>query len=219
VRITFLCSDSAHPVNIYLEKWISYNTMYHQVTLARRKSDLVGGDILFLISCSEILQASDRTAYQACLVLHASDLPEGRGWSPYVWAIINGAEELTLSLLEAEDPVDSGRIWKKLKFQIPKHALWNEINESLFLAEIELIDFAVEHFRDVLPAHQNPNITPSYYPRRTARDSRIDANIGLKDQFDLIRVCDPLRYPAFFDLHGHRYKLVLEKMDDQPDID
>lgn len=219
MKITFLCSDPAHPVNVYLEKWILLNAMHHQVTLVRRKSDLVGGDILFLISCSEILRAPDRAAYQACLVLHASDLPEGRGWSPYVWAILGGAEEITLSLLEAEDQVDSGRIWKKLIFQVPKHALWNEINERLFEAETELINFAVEHFSDIVPAQQNPNISPTYCRRRTPQDSRIDANASIKDQFDVIRVCDPQRYPAFFDLNGARYKLILEKMDDQPDID
>jgi methionyl-tRNA formyltransferase len=56
----------------------------------------------------------DRAKYDSSLVLHASDLPAGRGWSPHIWAITNGAESVTLSLLEAEDQVDSGRIWKKM---------------------------------------------------------------------------------------------------------
>lgn len=56
---------------------------------------------------------------------------------PHIWAITNGAESVTLSLLEAEDKVDSGRIWKKMILAIPRHALWHEINESLFNAEID----------------------------------------------------------------------------------
>ena len=47
------------------------------------------------------------------LVLHASDLPDGRGWSPHVWDVISGKSSLTLSLINAEDSVDTGHIWKK----------------------------------------------------------------------------------------------------------
>lgn len=214
MKISLLCSDPAHPVNTYLEKWISLNNVRHEITLARHKSDLPGGDILFLISCSEIVRKTDRAAYRACLILHASDLPQGRGWSPHIWEIINCADRITLSLLEAEDKVDSGKIWKKLTFAVPKHALWNEINASLFDAEIELINFAVEHIDDVSPIEQSPEISPTYYPRRTPEDSRIDPALSLADLFNQIRVCDPLRFPAFFELHGHRYKLILEKIDD-----
>jgi methionyl-tRNA formyltransferase len=144
--------------------------------------------------------------------LHASDLPRGRGWSPHIWQIIDGAEDVTLSLLEAEDKVDSGRIWKKVRFPIPKHALWGEINERLFSAEIELIDFAVREFENIDAVDQDLNIEPTYYFRRTPDDSQIDPEQGLASQFHKIRVCDPNRFPAFFKLHGKKYKIVLEEI-------
>lgn len=214
MRISLLCSDEDHPVNEYLNRWMSAQCRVHQVELVRKKSELSGGDILFLISCSEIVDATDRSAYRATLVLHASDLPRGRGWSPHIWRIIEGADEITLSLLEAEDKVDSGRIWKKLKIHIPKHALWNEINAHLFAAEIELIDFAVNEFEQVQPITQDDSIEPSYYLRRTPADSQIDTSKSIASQFDRIRVCDPNRFPAFFELHGKKYKLILENIND-----
>lgn len=217
MKISILCTSPEHPINAHIEQWIQRNRHQHQISLSRRKSDLPGGDILFLVSCSEIIRAAERSAYRACLVLHASALPLGRGWSPHVWEIIHGAERLTLSLLEAEDRVDSGRIWKQVSFPIPKHALWNEINTRLFDAEIDLIDFAVREFETIVPYEQRADIEPTYFPRRAAEDSRIDPKCSIASQFDLIRVCDPQRFPAFFELHGHRYKLTLEKMDDQPD--
>jgi len=118
VKITILCSDREHPVNKYLEDWISRNSASHDLTLARRKDDIPGGEILFLISCSEIVKRHDLAKYKNSLVLHASDLPKGRGWSPHIWEILNGEETITLSLLEAGDKVDSGRIWKKMKLFI-----------------------------------------------------------------------------------------------------
>lgn len=215
MKISFLCNDLSHPVNDYLYIWIKNNNSKHEIELVRQKKDLSGGDILFLISCTEIISSQERNTYIGCLVLHASDLPKGRGWSPHIWSIIEGNEEITLTLLEANDEVDSGRVWKKLNFQVPKHALWNEINAQLFEKEIELIDFAVSNFKSVLPKPQDPNVKTTYYPRRTPDDSAIDPYKSIESQFDKIRVCDPDRFPAYIELYGERYKLILEKVDDK----
>jgi methionyl-tRNA formyltransferase len=214
MRISLLCSDENHPVNSYLKQWISDNEAIHTIELVRNKHELSGGELLFMISCSEIINISDRSAYLACLVLHASDLPKGRGWSPHIWQILDGAEQITLSLLEAEDKVDSGRVWQKLHIPIPKHALWDEINASLFEAEIEIIDLAVRNFGQLVPKSQDPNIEPNYYPRRKPSDSRIDPTLSIASQFNHLRVCDPKRFPAFFELEGCRYKITLEKLND-----
>lgn len=214
MKITLLCSDPIHPVNAHLLRWIELNRGDHNISLVRTKNELAGGDVLFMISCSEIISSLDRAAYRASLVLHASDLPLGRGWSPHIWKIIKGAENITLSLLEAEDAVDSGRIWHQITLLIPKHALWDEINEQLFSAEIALIDLAVKEFDTIIPVEQNQNIEPTYFPRRKPVDSKIDPELSIATQFDLIRVSDPIRFPAYFYLHGHKYKLILEKVND-----
>lgn len=215
--ITLLCSDVEHPVNVYLNKWINENNNHHEISCVRCKADLKGGDILFLVSCAEIIQAKDRKKYKSSLVLHASDLPSGRGWSPMIWEIIGGAEKVTVSLLEAEDRVDSGRVWKKITRTVPKHALWDEINEILFSAEIELINLAVNGFAQIEPQPQPLDVEASYYRRRSPEDSKLNPALSIAEQFDHIRVCDPMRYPAYFDMHGQRFKLTLEKMNEQTD--
>lgn len=219
MKITLLCSDESHPVNPYLVQWMARHRDTHEVTLLRRASELPGGDLLFLVSCSEIITAKQRAGYRAALVLHASRLPQGRGWSPHVWQILAGARELTLTLLEAEDQVDSGRIWAQTTFPVPSHALWDEINQRLFQATLELMDFAVHEFDRVEPRPQAQDIEPTYYRRRRQEDSRIDPERDIASQFDLIRICDPQRYPAFFELRGHTYKLIVEKMNDPSDQD
>jgi methionyl-tRNA formyltransferase len=54
---------------------------------------------------------------------------------------------------------------------------------------------------------------PSYYPRRRPDDSRLDPNKTLAEQFNLLRVVDNERYPAFFEHHGQRYLVKVEKSD------
>ena len=218
VRITLLCSDLLHPVNQYLARWVESNKHKYEISFVRTSRGLPGGEILFLISCVEILSKADRAAYKSTLVLHASNLPSGRGWSPHIWEIIGGADQITVSLVEAEDDVDSGRLWHQITFPVPKDALWNEINSLLFDVEIRLIDLAVKEFEVISPVQQDQNIEPTYFPRRKPADSKIDPEISITSQFNRIRVCDPVRYPAYFELHGHRYKLILEKIIDTLDL-
>lgn len=215
VKISIVCSNPNHPVNDYLIQWISKNSNSHQIVLCRKISELLGGEILFLISCDELVPSEVRALYGVTLVLHASDLPIGRGWSPHIWEIVSGSRFITLSLLEAEDAVDSGNIWKKIKILIPDHALWDEINHLLFLSEIELLDFALKFYGKITPVPQSLDITPTYYMRRNLEHSKLDPFASISDQFDLMRVCDPNRYPAFFEYRGHKYKIKLEKISDE----
>lgn len=215
MKITLLCSDPQHPVNAYIQRWARAQADLHEVDIVQKKSQLSGGDILFLISCSQIINASDRVQYKVCLVLHASDLPKGRGWSPHIWALVQGADVITLSMLEAEDKVDSGRIWRKAHISVPKHALWEEINHLLFTAELKMIDYAVQNFALVVPQPQVASEQAPYFQKRTPQNSQIDPHKSIAEQFDLIRVCDPNRFPAYFEHLGQRYILKLEKLNEQ----
>lgn len=215
MNITILCSSQTHPVNGMLLQWVEKNKSSHQVQFARRKQELGEGDLLFLISCSEIITEQERSGFKKALVIHAGDLPRGRGWSPHIWELIGGATGIVISLLEAQDKVDSGDLWKKLYVDIPEHALYDEINELLFCAESELMDYAVENFHCITPEPQDCNIEPTYYPRRGSVDSELNPQESIASQFDLLRVCDPERFPAFFRLHGYTYKLTLEKVENE----
>lgn len=212
MRVSILCSSVDHPVYQYLKTWQEENKSVVDIEIVQKKSELHGGDLLFLISCSELVDEKTRLAYRKSLVLHASDLPKGRGWSPHIWEILSGAQQITLSLLEVREPIDSGPIWKKITIPIPKDALWDEINHLLFQAELELMDFSIEAIDDIVPLEQPQAIEPTYYRKRKPEDSLIDPNESLVSQFNKIRVCDPLRFPAFFELHGHQYRIKLEKL-------
>ena len=211
MKIAILCSDIKHPILPLLEDWVGQHISKHEVRLVQRKADLGGGDILFLISCQEIVGEDVRDLYRSTLVIHASDLPQGRGWSPHIWQILEGSNRITVTLLEAEDAVDSGAIWKQVMLSLEGHETYEEINEILFQAELELMDFAVGYFDQVVPRQQDQR-EPTWYKKRTPEDSELDPNRTIAEQFDLIRVADSKRFPAFFDFRGHRYTLSISKV-------
>lgn len=212
-KITVLCTDPAHPVVPHLQRWTEARQGEgHAVELLHGPATLSGGDFLFLVSCSRLVKPAERALYTAALVLHASDLPAGRGWSPHIWAVLGGATEFTVSLLEAADPVDTGAIWLKTRCALEGHELLPEIEAKLFAAELELMSMAVVRHPHLAPQPQAGEAGPMLR-RRTPADSRLDPAKSLAEQFDLLRVADPHRFPAFFEHRGHRYLLKIEKAD------
>lgn len=211
MKVDVLCSSVNHPVWPYLSKWRERQLQDHNITLIRDRTEAAGGDILFLVSCQQIIDAGVRARYRKTLVLHASDLPLGRGMSPHVWQILEGRNEFAVTLLEAEDEVDTGAVWSQRWISLAGHELCDEINDLLFIAELDLIDEVLARFESITPQPQDSR-TPTWYSRRNSNSSRIDPERSIAEQFNLLRVCDPIRYPAFFDHLGCRYIVKLEKV-------
>lgn len=212
MKISILCTDPLHPVVECLNDWVKSMTMkQNMVSLVFDKADLLGGDILFLVSCSQMIGDVERAKYKSILVLHASDLPKRRGWSPHIWSILDGENEITVSLIEAAEPIDSGLIWLKTSFLLEGHELLDEINKKLFNAELFLMTCAVNNTKDIRPSMQIGEAS-SYMKKRTPADSEIDPKKSILEQFNLLRIVDSKRYPAFFYHQGYKYQIKIEKV-------
>ncbi len=211
MKITILITDFNHPVVPYIRDWINTKTSELSIDLINKKDKISGGDILFLVSCHEYISKQERDMYKKTLLIHASDLPKGRGWSPHIWSIIEGNSQITLCLLDAEDKIDTGDIYKKIKIEIDSHELWYEINDKLFKAELELMDYAISFFETLKASKQKLDSNHVYYSKRTPEDSILDPNESIKNQFNKLRIMDPDRYPAYFLMNGHKYKLTIKK--------
>ena len=212
MKFEILNTDPGHPINPYLSQLKAKLEHDHSISIIRSPKKVTNGDLLFLVSCNEVVDTAVTERFKHALVLHASDLPKGRGWSPHIWELLDGADCITVSLLDAAAAIDCGDIYKKITVDIPRSALWDEINDLLFAAEIQLIEFAIQNFENLKKYPQNSSIEVTRYPKRNPRDSEIDPNKPISEQFDLIRVCDPNRFPAHFRFRGEAYKIILEKL-------
>ena len=212
MKVSILCSDLNHPVIPYLKKWMEKHSKNHTVSLHTNFDNLGSGDFLFIISFLKKVPLDIRKLFRYSLVIHGSDLPRGRGWSPLVWQILEGSNEIVLTLFEAVDEIDAGKIWKKEHVVFEGHELFDEISDRFFNSEIKLMDFALESFSKITPYEQSDTV-PTFYSKRNPSDSKIDENLPIAEQFDLLRICDPSRYPAFFLFRNHKYKISIEKLD------
>ena len=168
------------------------------------------GDLLFLISCEK--KFKDLSLNKLNLVVHESYLPKGKGWSPLTWQVLEGANEIPVTLFEAEDEIDSGRIFLQELIQLQGHELVNELREKQGVVTQNLIRQFISLYPDVQGKEQEGEST--FYKKRTPKDSELDLDKSIAEQFNLLRVCDNERYPAYFVKDGVKYIVKIQKEED-----
>ena len=145
------------------------------------------------------------------LVVHESALPKGRGWSPLTWQILEGINEIPISLLEVDEKVDSGKIFLRDKIKFQGHELINELRLKQAEYTFKLCKIFIEEYPKNLKTGKSQAGRSTYYKKRTPEDSKIDVDKSIKDNFNLLRTVDNSNYPAFFNLNGKKYKLKIEE--------
>lgn len=179
----------------------------HQVTFVYKKEDVCEGDIAFYISCYVIIPPKILALHKYNLVCHPSDLPKGRGMSPLTWQILEGKNDIVLTLFEAAEKVDAGKIY----LQEIMHFNGTELNEELKRKQgdstLNLCMQFVQQYSSITSREQVGE--PTFYAWRKPEDSKLDIHKTIAEQFNLLRVVDNERYPAYFEYLGKKYILKI----------
>lgn len=184
----------------------------HRATLVTDYGKVTAGDMAFYLGCLRLTPPDVLARNAHNLVVHASDLPEGRGFSPLTWMILEGKNDIPVCLIEAADGPDSGPIYYKEWISFEGHELIDQLRDRLAAKSMELcLRFACA---SPLPTPRPQVGTPTAYPRRRPADSAIDPTEPISAVFNQLRVADNDAYPAFFQLHGHTYVLKISKADE-----
>jgi len=179
----------------------------YEVILIYEQDDVKKGNILFLLSCEKIFNKLNLNDYN--IVVHESNLPEGKGWSPLTWQVLEGKNRIPITLFEAVEKVDSGRIYLQSFIELTGKELLTEIKNLQGKMTIDLILKFLENFDHIKGKDQDGD--SSYYRKRSPKDSELDINRSIKNQFNLLRVCDNERYPAFFKIDNEKYIIKIFK--------
>ena len=167
------------------------------------------GFCLFLLSCTKKLKSLDDFKHN--IVIHASALPKGKGWSPLTWQILEGKNKIPLTLFEANDKIDDGDIYFKDILELKGGELIQEIRKKLSVKLEELI-FKFLNDKNLKPIKQEGSET--IYTRRNYKDSYLDSQKSISEQFNLLRVYDNEKYPAFFIHNSKKYILKIYEYQD-----
>ena len=179
------------------------------VKLIYNHNDVIKGDILFLLSCIKIFKNLDLNKHN--LLIHESALPKGRGMSPFTWQIIEGKSEIPVTLIGVSPELDSGKIYDQKIILLNGSELIDDWRILQFEATAKLIKDFLFKYPNVNGVEQEG--TPTFYRPRNVNDSKLDILKSINEQFNLLRVSDNKRYPAWFEKNGNKYKLEISKIE------
>lgn len=181
----------------------------HEVTLVYESESIPEGDILLLLSFWSLVPADVLKRNTHNLVVHESALPEGRGWSPVTWQVIEGKNEIPVVIFEAQESVDSGEIYLESMIKLSGVELLDKIRGEQARVTFELCRRFLNNYPAIVQNGRPQVGSATFYSRRCPEDSRLDPEKSLSEQFNLLRVVDNEAYPAFFEHKGYKYVLKI----------
>lgn len=181
----------------------------HSVSLIHDQSDIESGDIAIFLSCGKLVKGDVLKKNKHNLVPHASALPQGKGWAPLTWQILEGKNDIPVTLFEAVEKVDAGLIYDQIIVSFEGHELIDEMQKILGKRINEMLINFINNYPKINSRQQNGE--ESFYERRRPENSELDPNKTIAEQFNMLRVVNNEKYPAFFKYREHTYFLKIYK--------
>ncbi len=206
-RVAFLFDNS----NNWLESYFEINKIKKNNKFFLKKfhdpNKILKYDIVFILGYTKKLSNFFLKKNKLNLVIHESNLPNGKGFSPIQWQLLHGKSKIKICLLEAISKIDSGNIilYDYIKFNGTE--LYNEIRFLQAKATFNIINKFLKIYPDFKSKVQIGK--SSFYSRRNREDSRLDFNKSIKENFNKLRIANNKDWPAFFEYRGKKFILKI----------
>jgi len=116
---------------------------------------------------------------------------------------------IPICLLEVAEKVDEGNIYLRSNIQLDGKELCEELRSKQAATTFDLISQFLEKYPNCEAMEQVGH--PSFYRKRKPDDSRLDLDKSIREQFNLLRICNYSDWPAFFEYDGAEYILKIER--------
>ncbi len=209
LKVTIISSQNSW-LNDYIKDFISEMKGF-LICWTHNAQDMENGDIAFFLGFEEIVGQDILDKHKNNLVVHESYLPKGKGMSPMTWQVLEGKNEISITLFEMIEELDAGDIYLQDAIIFNGTELVDEIRERQAQHTFFLCRTFLEEYPEILKDGKKQEGESDFYLSRKPEDSKLDANKTIAEQFNLLRVVDNDKYPAFFEYKGEKYLLKISK--------
>lgn len=208
-KVTFLFDNS----NQWLKKYI----LAHKFNLSKKytikyssnKKKIYNQDIVFPIGYTKILPNSFLEDNKNVICVHTSKLPKDKGSAPIQNQILRNQKKIFISLFKATSKIDSGPLYLQDYFYLDGSELYNEIRLKQAQAVIRIIIKYLKKFPNLKQLKLSRK--SSYNKKRTPKDSELNINKTIKEQFNHLRINDNIKFPSFFIYKKNKYFIKIYK--------
>jgi len=208
-KITFLIDKNNDWIEKKIKNLFKNNNKYF-FKIEKNFKKIIKQDIVFILNYTKILPKSFLENNHLNLVVHASDLPKGKGFAPIQWQILKNKNKIPICLVIANEKFDSGGIIDKRYFYLKGHELNDEIRDIQAKETVKTVKNFLKKYPNFKIKQQIGRST--FFRRRFRSDSELNINSNLKKNFNLLRVVDNKKYPAFFKYKNNKYIIKISKI-------
>jgi len=212
-NLVSIVTDEKSWLNQYVDDFIlKLHPLCKKVLWCHSVDNIQKSDVTFYLSFSRIVPKKYLMLNKHNLVVHGSALPEGKGWSPMTWQILAGQNKIPMTLFEANEALDSGQIYLQETMQFEGHELIDELRSIQAKCTFDLCYSFIKNYNEVVKQARQQVGESSFYKKRNKADSQLNMEKTLSELFNIFRVVDNEKYPAFFEHLDHTYLLKIEKL-------
>ena len=183
----------------------------YKVGLYFNAADLPRGDILFLLGCTSLVPLRVLARHKHNFVVHESSLPQGRGWSPLAWQVLEGKTAIPIALIEAVAEPDAGMIFLRDTIELDGGELLPDLRRKQGEKTAALVYRLMDKWPDIQGLPQSGKATR--YRKRSVADDMLELDKSIRDNFNHLRIVDNDKYPAWFEYAGQKYIIKIYKAD------
>ena len=197
--------------NFFLKKKFKNNNLL-RFKFSENYKNIKNFDIVFILGYTKLLNKNFLKKNKLSLVVHESNLPHGKGFAPVQWQILKGKTIIPMCLIKAEINADSGDIYEKIYFKVSHTDLYDQIREKQAAATIRIIKKFLKKYPKIKAKKQKGKET--FFKKRKKSDSKLDINKSIKEQFNLLRICNNNQWPAHLFYKNKKFiiKITSEKI-------
>ena len=209
-----IISDSDSWINNYKSDFINKISLLTEIPVIwiHEIDAIKKGEICFLLGCSQIMPTKIMNLNKINLVVHESDPPKGKGWSPMSWQILEGKNSIPVTLMEVSGNIDSGQVFLKDVINFNGDELIDDIRNAQANCTIELCLKFIKKYPSILTEGKKQKGKSTFYKRRSSKDSELEFDQSIKFNFNKLRIVDNEKYPAFFKFNGNKYQIKIKKI-------
>ena len=208
-KVTFLLDKS----NLWFEKQLkNYNFRLNNryiFKVSKNPNNIKNQDIVFPLSYTRVLPESFLQKNELVLIAHPSKLPKDKGFAPLQYQILRNKNKVYMSLIRAVKEVDAGPIYFQNSFVLNGTELSDEIRNIQGIQFLNIIKKFLIKYPNVKSKKQTGK--SNFNKRRNPKDSQLDINRTIKQQFNHLRINDNKLYPSFFYYKGQKYIIKIFK--------
>jgi len=197
IKVAYLLDNTNSWIKKYLKKstLIKKNKKYSSKIFTNYRR-IENYEIVFILNYTKILKPNFLKKNALNLIIHASDLPKGKGFAPLQWQILEKKNKISICLFEAVQKFDSGRIFAKDHLILKGTELYDEIRYHEAKVIIRMIKIFLKKYPNVISKKQTGKST--FYKKRNPNDSELNINIPIKKLFNQMRIANNEKWPSFF---------------------